>query len=52
MKQGLLPLCQEAVLIGDISYHDYTGIVNDLNEREILSRNMGPVNKVSRHIPI
>merc|ERR1711936_216897 len=29
MKQGLLYLSQESCLIGDVSYHNYTGIVTD-----------------------
>lgn len=45
-KQGLLPLSQEAALIGNVSYHDYKGVLTDLQEREEIARNLGPVNKV------
>ncbi|XP_069139750.1 alpha-adducin-like isoform X5 [Argopecten irradians] len=46
MKCGFLPLSQEAVLCGEVSYHDYQGIVCDPNERDALQRNLGPINKV------
>jgi len=46
MKQGLLPLCQEAMILGPISYHDYYGILVDEEEKESLARNLGPNNKV------
>lgn len=47
MKFGLLPISQEAALIGDVSYHDYQGIVVDTAEREQIARDLGPVNKVN-----
>jgi len=46
MKCGLLPLSQEACLIGDVSYHSYNGIVIDPEERESLAKDLGPNNKV------
>ncbi|KAG8175414.1 hypothetical protein JTE90_012205 [Oedothorax gibbosus] len=46
MKCGLLPISQESALIGDISYHNYHGIVVDTEEREQIARDLGPVNKV------
>jgi len=46
MKCGLLPLCQEACLIGDVSYHSYRGLVVDDTERETLGKDLGPNNKV------
>merc|ERR1719319_2188526 len=46
MKCGLLPLSQEACLIGDVSYHSYNGIVIDPAERESLAKDLGPNNKV------
>ena len=42
----MLPLSQEAACLGDISYHDYRGILVDPAEKEVLARNLGPVNKV------
>ena len=50
MKCGLLPLSQEACLIGDVSYHSYNGIVSDPQERESLAKDLGPNNKASVHI--
>lgn len=46
MKCGLLPLSQESCLIGDVSFHNYTGIVVDPAEREAISRDLGASNKV------
>jgi len=46
MKFGFLPLSQESVMIGEVSYHDYFGILIDPEERELIARNLGPVNKV------
>merc|ERR1711872_762014 len=45
MKCGLMPLCQESCLIGDVSYHSYKGLVEDA-ERESLAKDLGPNNKV------
>ncbi|KAK6055011.1 class II Aldolase and Adducin domain protein [Cooperia oncophora] len=44
MKCGLLPLCQEAMIVGEVAYHDYQGILTDLEERESLVRDMGSHN--------
>ncbi len=42
LKEGLLPLCQEAMLsYGDLSYHDYEGLALDLDERERLAADLG-----------
>jgi len=46
MKCGLLPLSQEACLIGDLSYHSYNGIVIDPEERVSIAKDLGPNNKV------
>ncbi|KAF2362529.1 Class II aldolase/adducin N-terminal [Trinorchestia longiramus] len=46
MKLGLLPLSQESLMFGDISYHTYQGILVDPEEKEQLARNLGPINKV------
>lgn len=45
-KQGLLPLCQEAAIIGDVSYYDYTGILVDSDEQDDIARALGVHNKV------
>jgi len=46
MKCGLLPLSQESCLIGDVSYHSYSGIVIDPEERQSIAKDLGPSNKV------
>lgn len=46
LKDGLLPLCQEAAVIGDVSYHAYVGVPTDSEERDKIARNLGPNNKV------
>lgn len=46
MKCGLLPISQEALVCGKLSYHDYQGIFVDPEEREKLARNLGVHNKV------
>ena len=46
MKCGLLYLSQESCLIGDVSYHNYEGLVVEKTEWESLSRDLGVHNKV------
>lgn len=46
MKCGLLPLSQEAMLCGNISYHDYKGILAEEDIRKLLAEDLGPINKV------
>ncbi|KAK8392101.1 hypothetical protein O3P69_017612 [Scylla paramamosain] len=46
LKQGLMSLSQESLLIGDVSYHEYQGIFVNQEERDKLARNLGPINKV------
>ncbi|KRY74749.1 Adducin-related protein 1, partial [Trichinella pseudospiralis] len=45
MKCGLLPISQEAMIIGNVSYHDYSGIVVEDSERSTISCDLG-ANKV------
>jgi len=45
-KRGLLPLCQEAAIIGEVSYYDYTGILVDSDEQEAIAQALGIHNKV------
>lgn len=45
-KCGLLPISQEAAVLGEISYHDFHGIPIDHQEREQIARSLGPINKV------
>jgi adducin len=46
MKCGLLPLSQEALICGKISYHDYRGILIDQEVKKIIVEDLGPINKV------
>ncbi|CAG2108612.1 unnamed protein product [Medioppia subpectinata] len=46
MKCGLLAASQEAAILGEISYHDYNGLLIDPEEREQIGRNLGIHNKV------
>jgi len=46
MKCGLLPLNQEAMLIGPVSYHDYEGMLSDEQEKTAIQEHLGNENKV------
>lgn len=46
LKNGLLPLTYDSIVLGEISTHQYTGCLTDVEEREKLVRNLGPVSKV------
>jgi adducin len=46
MKCGLLYLSQESCLVGDVSYHNYEGLVVEKAEWESLARDIGVHNKV------
>ena len=46
MKCGLLPMSREAMVLGDISYYDYCGAMVDQEEKDKLTRAMGPIPKV------
>ncbi|XP_043288958.1 protein hu-li tai shao isoform X4 [Venturia canescens] len=47
LKSGLLPLGQESIVIGEVSSHRYMGeSVLEPEEREKITRNLGPINKV------
>eukprot|EP00088_Acartia_fossae_P018748 TRINITY_DN20856_c0_g1_i1.p1 TRINITY_DN20856_c0_g1~~TRINITY_DN20856_c0_g1_i1.p1 ORF type:complete len:441 (+),score=157.10 TRINITY_DN20856_c0_g1_i1:181-1503(+) len=47
MKCGLIPVCQEACLIGDCSYHTYKPAMNSSQEaKDELAKDLGPSNKV------
>ncbi|BFZ01094.1 hypothetical protein BsWGS_04138 [Bradybaena similaris] len=46
LKCGLLPMSQEALICGNISYHDFQGVTVSEEEREKLARNLGVHNKV------
>lgn len=46
MKCGILPISQEAIECGNISYHDFKGIVSEDDVRKLLAEDLGPMNKV------
>ncbi|XP_049459378.1 alpha-adducin isoform X1 [Epinephelus fuscoguttatus] len=46
MKCGLLPISPEALSLGEVTYHDYHGIVVDEGETALIQRNLGPNSKV------
>ena len=45
-KCGLLPMSQEAAIVGDVSYYDYKGLLVDPQEREAIGKCLGISNKV------
>ena len=47
MKCGLLPICQEALVIGPVSYHDYQAVTDEDEQRQAIAQDLGPTNKVS-----
>ena len=46
LKCGFLPMSQESLLCGEVSYHEYSGILVDQAEKDAIQRNLGPNNKV------
>ncbi|XP_013868947.1 adducin 3 (gamma) a isoform X2 [Austrofundulus limnaeus] len=46
MKCGILPISQEALLLGDIAYYSYQGSLDDQEERIELQKALGPTAKV------
>lgn len=47
MKCGLLPLSHEALLVGDVAYYDYNGVMDEEEDRVELQKSLGPTCKVS-----
>lgn len=45
-KYGLLPVCQEQALLGEISYLDYNGILTQEDERDAVAAGLGQKCKV------
>ena len=41
MKCGFLAVSQESVLVGNVSYHDFYGVLVDKAERETIIKNLG-----------
>uniref|UniRef100_A0A3P8TFV8 Alpha-adducin n=1 Tax=Amphiprion percula TaxID=161767 RepID=A0A3P8TFV8_AMPPE len=46
MKCGLLPISPEALSLGEVTYHDYYGILVDQEESALIQKNLGPNSKV------
>lgn len=46
MKCGLLPLSHEALLVGDVAYYDYNGVMEQEEDRVELQKSLGPTCKV------
>ncbi|XP_023806928.1 gamma-adducin isoform X2 [Oryzias latipes] len=46
MKCGILPISQEALILGDIAYYTYHGSLDDQEERRELQKALGPTAKV------
>ncbi|XP_060791368.1 alpha-adducin isoform X2 [Neoarius graeffei] len=46
MKCGLLPISPEALSLGEVTYHDYHGILVDSEESILIQKNLGPKSKV------
>ncbi|XP_074547201.1 alpha-adducin isoform X6 [Halichoeres trimaculatus] len=46
MKCGLLPISPEALSLGEVSYHDYHGILVDEEESTLIQKNLGSNSKV------
>ncbi|XP_026176914.1 beta-adducin isoform X3 [Mastacembelus armatus] len=46
MKCGILPLSHEALLVGDVAYYDYNGVMEEEEDRVELQKSLGPTCKV------
>ncbi|CAL8333775.1 unnamed protein product [Lota lota] len=46
MKCGILPISQEALILGDIAYYNYQGSLDEQEERRELQKALGPSTKV------
>ena len=46
MKCGLLPICHEAIILGETSLFEYEGQIDSEELRDKLVRALGPNNKV------
>ncbi|XP_062873785.1 beta-adducin isoform X2 [Trichomycterus rosablanca] len=46
MKCGLLPLSHESLLVGEVAYYDYNGVMEEEEDRVNLQKSLGPTCKV------
>lgn len=47
MKCGILPISQEALLLGDVAYFSYHGCLDDQEEKVEFQKALGPTAKVT-----
>lgn len=52
MKCGILPISQEALILGDIAYYNYQGSLDEQEERIQLQKVLGPSCKVFCSCPV
>lgn len=46
MKCGILPISQEAMILGDVAYYNYQGSLDEQEECRELQKTLGPTAKV------
>uniref|UniRef100_A0A4W3KGL5 Adducin 3 (gamma) a n=1 Tax=Callorhinchus milii TaxID=7868 RepID=A0A4W3KGL5_CALMI len=46
MRCGILPISQEALILGDVAYHDYHGSLDDESDRSQLQKCLGTTCKI------
>lgn len=46
LKCGFLPISQEAMICGNVSYHDYGGILIEEEMKKKIEQDLGPENKI------
>lgn len=51
MKCGVLPISQEAMILGDVAYYNYQGSLDDQEECRELQKALGPTAKVGSRSP-
>lgn len=47
MKCGILPISQEALVLGDVAYFSYQGFLDDQDEKVEFQKALGPTAKVT-----
>lgn len=51
MKCGVLPISQEAMILGDVAYYNYQGSLDGQEECRELQKALGPTAKVGVPLP-
>lgn len=49
MKCGILPISQEALVLGDVAYFSYQGFLDDQDEKVEFQKALGPTAKVTQN---